>query len=145
MIHIRIEVPKLKKPIIDINKYVIVGLRKGMLYVRDKVKEGFGKSGRPKVRTGALKNSISSDAKQESSNVFVGTLRSGTPYGAIHEYGGIIKPKNGPYLKFQIKGKWKTVRQVVMPARPYLRPELELGVPKIRDLVTEEIVKGATI
>ena len=67
-------------------------------------------------------------------------------YGAIHEYGGIIKPVKGEWLVFKVPsarafsvnkktGKvrpgrvsawaWVKVKQVKMPARPYMRPGLE--------------------
>lgn len=47
------------------------------------------------------------------------TVSNPMPYAAIHQFGGVIKPKNKPYLKFKSGGKWYSVKQVVMPARPF--------------------------
>lgn len=42
-------------------------------------------------------------------------------YAGIHQFGGVIKPKNGEYLTFKgLNGGFSRVKQVVMPARPYL-------------------------
>lgn len=44
-------------------------------------------------------------------------------HAAIHEFGGVIKAKNGGYLRFKTKdGFWHTVKEVTIPARPYVRP-----------------------
>ena len=49
-----------------------------------------------------------------------------TVYAAIHEFGGIILPINGPYLVFMGKdGHLVKTKSVHMPARPYLRPALD--------------------
>jgi hypothetical protein len=37
--------------------------------------------------------------------------------------GGRIE--GNPWLTFRIRGSWVQVRQVLIPARPYLRPALE--------------------
>lgn len=41
------------------------------------------------------------------------------PYAAIHQFGGKIRPKNVKALKFQSGGRWWTVQEVTMPARPF--------------------------
>jgi len=41
-------------------------------------------------------------------------------YGAIHEFGGVIKAKPGKFLVFQIGGKWIRTKQVDMPKREWL-------------------------
>ena len=47
-------------------------------------------------------------------------------YAAIHEFGGVIKTKGSGYLRFQDQdGYWHTVKEVVMPARPYVRPAFD--------------------
>jgi phage gpG-like protein len=40
-------------------------------------------------------------------------------YAAIHQVGGVIRPKKGKVLRFQVNGKWFSVKQVVIPARPF--------------------------
>jgi hypothetical protein len=50
----------------------------------------------------------------------------GAEYGAIHEFGGIIRATNGPYLTFRTEdGEWHSVPSVLMPARPYMRPAID--------------------
>ena len=66
------------------------------------------------------------------------TVASGVPaYAAIHQFGGIIK--GNPWLRFQYApGKWATVDQVTIPARPFF--------PVLNDKLTpkaEEKVRGA--
>lgn len=45
-------------------------------------------------------------------------------YAAIHEYGGIIRPKNAKYLVFQIEGTWIRTKKVTMPKREWLSKSL---------------------
>lgn len=42
------------------------------------------------------------------------------PYAAIHHLGGTIKAKNKPYLVFRAGDGFRRVKQVKIPARPYL-------------------------
>lgn len=42
------------------------------------------------------------------------------PYAAIHHLGGTIKAKNKPYLVFKVGDGFRRVKQVKIPARPYL-------------------------
>jgi phage gpG-like protein len=69
--------------------------------------------------SGALSRSI--DYIAGPASIIVG---SGLVYARIHQEGGTIKPKNGEALKFwwQSGGfvNFAVVKQVTMPARPYL-------------------------
>lgn len=69
--------------------------------------------------SGNLARSIDYIASPEQ--VIVG---SGLVYARIHQLGGVIKPKNGTALKFWwVSGgftNFAIVKQVTMPARPYL-------------------------
>jgi len=51
-----------------------------------------------------------------NSSVTVATDRI---YGAIHQMGGIIRPKNKPLLSFSIGGHHILAKKVTMPARPF--------------------------
>lgn len=75
-------------------------------------------------RSGRLTNSLRVMRYVQPSSGGVGsvTIGSNTPYAAIHEEGGIIRPKRGQYLTFQVQGRWVRVKQVTIPARPYLKP-----------------------
>jgi len=52
-------------------------------------------------------------------------------YALIHELGGVIKPVRARALSFEIDGQFVTVRQVKIPARPYLRPSADVQYPKL--------------
>jgi len=41
-------------------------------------------------------------------------------YGAIHQFGGTIKPKKGKFLVFRMGGRPVFARSVTIPARPFL-------------------------
>lgn len=42
-------------------------------------------------------------------------------YASIHEYGGIIRAKNKPYLRFKVRGQWVRVKQVRIRQKKYWR------------------------
>ena len=52
-------------------------------------------------------------------------------YARIHELGGVIKARTARALRFFIGGRFVQVRQVTMPARPYLRPAADVEYPKL--------------
>jgi phage gpG-like protein len=60
-------------------------------------------------------------------------------YAAIHEFGGIIRPKNAKYLVFQIGGKWISTKKVTMPAREWLSKSLEDVKPQIEAIFGREV------
>ncbi len=56
---------------------------------------------------------------------FVAGYPGQVPYARIHEYGGIIRARNAPYLTFRTEdGRWHRVKQVTMPERSYMRSSL---------------------
>jgi phage virion morphogenesis protein len=65
---------------------------------------------------GHLKASINYEASPVA--VVVGTTDK--VKGAIHQFGGTIKPKKGKFLKFKTGTGFAAVKKVTMPARPYL-------------------------
>ena len=68
------------------------------------------------IASGTLRRSIRI-VSITSNSVEVGTDRV---YAAIHQTGGVIRPKAGKALRFQIApGQWVTVSKVTIPARPY--------------------------
>lgn len=64
---------------------------------------------------GGLQGSITFDVAGHE--VAIGTNKI---YGAIHQFGGTIRPKRGPYLVFRLAGALVKTREVTIPARPYL-------------------------
>lgn len=47
------------------------------------------------------------------------SVTSDRVYAAIHQMGGVIRPKTAAALKFQLGGKWVTTQKVTIPARPF--------------------------
>jgi len=113
-------------PIVEIKKYLKLGLKKGMYLIEGKVKKGFGTiKGRPKVKSGNLRRSIKSRV-MERGNVIEGIVSSKTTYARILEIGG-RRPRGG-YQK----------------AMPFIRPEMENdhNINSIKAFIVESIVRG---
>ena len=68
------------------------------------------------------------------------TIGRGVPiYGAIHEYGGTITPKSGPYLVFQVNGQWVRARQVQIKEKRFARGGMEATQAQAPILIGREI------
>lgn len=81
-----------------------------------KWKKGWKKSGRTLTKDGHLSGSVSSRATSSEATWGVNRV-----YAAIHQFGGVIKPKTKKALRFRIAGGgFVTAKQVTMPARPFL-------------------------
>jgi len=72
-----------------------------------------------KARTHRFQHSVKSIVRRLG-NVISGRVGSPVVQAAIHEYGGIIRPKNAKYLVFQIDSKWIRTKKVTMPKREWL-------------------------
>lgn len=78
------------------------------------------------IDTGNLINSVLEDQFGQSGLSAWVTVGPHVVYAAIHEFGGVIRPTNGPYLVFQTDdGNWVATRSVTIPARPYVRPAID--------------------
>ena len=89
-------------------------------------------------RTRFLQRSVKSDVRQTGDTVS-GRIGSPLVYAAIHEFGGIIKPKNAQFLVFQIDGQWIRTKQVTIPKREWLSKSLEDVKGQIERLFGREI------
>jgi len=71
------------------------------------------------------------------------SVGSDRPYAAIHQLGGVIKPKTGKALRFFSGGRWWTAKQVRIPARPYFpfTPSGEVA-PQFKDRIQKIIDKA---
>jgi phage virion morphogenesis protein len=75
--------------------------------------------------SGGLMDSITDEVSEAAGSVEVGTNK---PYGAIHQFGGVIKPKRGKALAFRLGGRLVLGKKVTIPARPYLGISAEDGL-----------------
>lgn len=88
--------------------------------------------------SGELFRSLSSQVTDDAGGV-MGMVYVNTKYARIHEYGGVIEPKNALALRFQIGGKWIYTKRVVMPERSYLRSTLAERADAIRIALTQAV------
>jgi len=120
----------------EFKKSFYQGIKDAMFYAENKSKESIGTQGKPGVITGHLRRSIQGKGTDDK-----GTLSSDVVYSAIHEFGGTILPKKSNYLKFKIGEQWKTVKKVVMPKRPFLKPAFTDNMPALEKIITDSIMK----
>lgn len=118
-------------------KFFYQGIQNAMFYAENKSKESIGTIGKPGVITGHLRRSIQGKGIKEK-----GILSSDVIYSAIHEFGGVILPVRAKALKFKIGNQWKTVKKVVMPKRPFLRPALEDNIDTLEKIITKAVMEG---
>ena len=83
-------------------------------------------------RTGELQNSIEGFANEK-----IVRVGSNLPYARIHQFGGVIKPKNKQALAFSIGGKEIFAKSVTIKANPYL------GISKEDEENIMEIIENA--
>lgn len=78
-----------------------------------------------RVRTGRLQDSIEAEAAF-GGEVVGASWAPGTEYAAIHEFGGVVRPRRGRYLRFTGRhGGPVFAREVVITPQPYMRPSAE--------------------
>jgi phage virion morphogenesis protein len=58
------------------------------------------------------------------------------PYAAIHQFGGVIRPRSAKALVFRLGPRLVRARKVTIPARPYL------GFGRADREMVEEVVQG---
>ena len=59
-----------------------------------------------------------------------------------HEFGGVIKAKNAPYLVFQTEdGAWHRVKAVTQPPHPHFQPALDENYGKYIQIMKEAMLR----
>ena len=100
-------------------------------------------------RTGVLEGSIGIAEPAESKPT--GGVRGvwgakDARYALIHELGGIIKPVRAQALMFRAEdGSFVVVKQVKIPARPYLRPSADQEYPKLTSRIRRAFESSTAI
>lgn len=120
----------------NFKKGITRGLTKAMLFAEAQAKLRFNTPDNLRVRTGHLRRSIGSGASGNT-----GWVGTNVFYGEVNELGKTIRPKKGKYLKFQIQGQWKTVKEVVIPPRPFIRPAVEENAIKLGDIIMISVME----
>ena len=73
-------------------------------------------------RKGRLYKSVRYYANKD----YTAKIMSPTYYGWFQEHGVTIRPRKKEYLTFKIDGEWKKVKAVTLPARPFMRPAVDV-------------------
>lgn len=113
-------------------------VRNGCLLIEVRAKTHHLAGATLKPRTHRLQASVKTRVTKEAGTV-VGRVGSPVVYAAIHNEGGIIKPKNAKYLTFRINGKWISTKQVTMPKRPWLDNSVEDVKPQLEKIFGREL------
>lgn len=93
------------------------------------------------VLTGRLRESIKSGTTVTGRRIY-GWVGSDVIYARIQEEGGIIYPKKGRYLKFQVGGQWRFARQVKIKGQHYLERALVNRVGSVQREISEVIARA---
>lgn len=123
----------------DAHKGIIQGLKMASRLLENKAKAKFGTANNLKVKTGRLRQSITSTVDPIRFEASIGT---NVMYAPVHEYGAVIRPRNKKFLRFQIEGQWVMARQSVIPPRPFLGPTLDENIETVMDIISEEMLKS---
>lgn len=114
------------------------GFEHGLRDVVADIKNKFTSASGLRIRSGKLRDSINSTMKKQGGTLH-GYVGSTEEYAPTHEFGAIITPKVGDYLKFKGKSGWVSVKKVVIPRRPFLLPGIERNKEKIADQLVKYI------
>ena len=85
-------------------------------------------------RTGRLASSI--DKHRDGDGW---TITGNTVYNNIQNKGGVNIPRNGPFMHFQIDGRWIMAREVHIPATHYVQRAFDAGVGPAAEAAKAEI------
>lgn len=93
-----------------------------------------------KRQTGRLASSMNSKVYKQGRGV-VGIIGSNVKYARIHEFGGTIVPKNGPFLVFRIGDRVIKTKKVTIPARPYMGPTFRENKSRVKEIFKRSLIK----
>ena len=122
-----------------------VAVKAGLLVIENQAKQNVHK------QTSTLARSISSEIESKGETT-IGRTGTNLEYAAMEEFGtaglpgGVLKPKNAPYLVFELDGKLIQTKEVKKEAHPYLRPAFDRkknkAVLEIRRALREVLQKA---
>ena len=149
---IKIDLKMSKKSTMEVKQYaklmesgIFAGMKRAMFFAEAESKKSFienhkgaAHSSKLTARTGHLRRSVQSQVRRKT-GLIIGSLGSSVKYARIHELGGVIRAKGKGWLSFRIGKHFIKVKQVTIPARPYLKPAIESNLKKINDIIGKEI------
>ena len=91
------------------------------------------------VRTGALRNSVSTISKQTGNGAEAEIGFRGLAYARIQEFGGTIYAKNKPYLVYRVNGQWRKSKSVTIKGKHYFERSINHASGDARDAMADVI------
>lgn len=120
-------------------------LKAGLLLIQNQAKQNVHK------QTGTLSRSIISEVESQGERT-EGRTGTNLEYAAMEEFGtaglpgGVLRPKNAPYLVFEVNGQVIQTKEVRREGHPYLRPAFDQkknqAVQEVRRALKEIIQKA---
>lgn len=94
------------------------------------------------VETNAMMQSVEVEILGLTDVTWEGEVRVAVPYATVHEYGGVIRKDEG-YMVFpsEDSNEYVFAKQVVIPARPFMRPAVDACKNLISQYIFEELQK----
>lgn len=125
----------------DIIKAFNLHAKRYVLHLQMKMRTSFDKPGHLKLRTGTLRKSIERNLISEREREIKYEIFTNCVYGGIHEYGGIITPKNKTHLAFVINGKFIKTKKVTIPKRSFINIPYDEYKNELIEIMLENIAK----
>jgi phage gpG-like protein len=104
------------------------------------------------IRQGNLVRSLRVGEMRYTGKRIIGTVEAGgkdVPYAGVHEFGAVIKARNGPNLVFFSNlgaGPFLVKTPMVrIPARPYLTPAVNEALPAVQEAIIREVRRVARV
>lgn len=114
---------------------LVTAAKAGGLIVQNAAKEKSPK------RTRTLSRSIHMEVVESSRYKVEIAIGTDVAYAAIHEFGGVITPKQAKVLAFEIGGELIFAKRVTILARPYLRPAMDENVQAVADQINATLAQ----
>ena len=121
---------KLDATIANFEKNLKAGITASVIMVEGDIKKNELTGQILNVRSGALRRSITHRVTRLPGG-WQGQVGTNLIYAPVHEFGATIRAKHSAYLRFKAGGSWHSVREVTIPARPFMRPALENNIGAI--------------
>lgn len=112
---------------------LVAAAQAGALVIQNAAKE------KAPRRTSTLSRSIHMEWVEQGRYRVAVHVGTDVIYARIHEFGGIITPRQARALAFEIGGELIFAQRVHIPARPYMRPAVDENIAKIGQEIARTI------
>lgn len=117
---------------VQVERQIGQGMLRLALVLRDQIQLELSRGHSP-TTLGVVSGDLRRKWVAQMAGPLASVVGTRTPYARIHEFGGVIRAKNAPYLVFKLRdGTFRSVKSVTMPARPYVAPAIRNADPRIK-------------